>query len=283
MEDVFDARSFTYSSLALVDADWLKEVALTLRVRLRHTVASMLEAGSMLAKARRRLGRDQWPKWLAKEAQVPARSAARLIAVANVFEKVQPEVLERCTPTALYVLAEPGTPQSLREYIVEQATDGEQITAGLVQEWLKAYRDSPTAPLKLARKDAPVEVDTDAVHAGENWRLLDELLGKDGSIHFSASTDADPSIADKWVIGIFINGKGERRTATHNNLERVLLSLCGTIRQKECPRCGVTKPLDEFSKRKDQEDGRNSRCLSCERNRVKKYEQDKRARAKMAG
>lgn len=281
MATTTEKTSFTYADLAPVDADWLREVALSLRIRLRSTVREMVQAGSLLQKAHRRLGR-QWRPWLASQAQIAPRSAFRLISVARVFEKVPPEVLEKCTPTALYTLAEPGVPQSLREYVIEQAGDGEIITAAVVQEWLAAYRDNPKAPLKLAQKDAPVEVNPDEVHAAENWLLLDKLLGKHGSVHLSASCDTDPQIDDRWIIGVYINEKGERRTATHNNLERVILSLCGIVRERTCPKCGETKSLDEFSKRKDRADGRNRYCLSCERNRVKEYEREKRAAAKAA-
>jgi hypothetical protein len=209
--------------------------------------------------------------------------------VATVFGGIEPDVLERFTPTALYRLSEPGVPQSLREYAAEQAQDGTHVTAGLVQEWLEAYREVPTsAPLKLAPKDdAVVNVNTDAVHAADNWRLLTELVGRDGSVHFAASHDTDEAIDDLWVIGVYTKqGKDGnppvRRTATHNNLERTLLSLCGVVRSKECPKCGKTKSLDEFSRRKDRPDGRNTKCLSCERERVKEFERKRREAMKAA-
>src|SRR5262249_52627680 len=102
--------------LAEVDRLWLARAAEGLRVRLRRTVREVVEAGRVFGQARRRLGRTRWRPWLATEAQIPVRSASRLIAVGKVFGSVEPEVLDRFTPTSLYTLSEPGVPQSLREY-----------------------------------------------------------------------------------------------------------------------------------------------------------------------
>jgi hypothetical protein len=285
VESTPDASSFAYDDLAPVDADWLRQAAASLRLRLRNTVKDMLDLGSVLTKAKRRL-ESRWRLWLRDEAQISPRSAARLLAVDQVFGRVPPTVLEKFTPTALYNLSEPGVPQSLREYCVQQATDGDQITAKVVDEWLGAYRECPTkVPLKLAQPDAPLNVDPDEVHAGENWMLLQRLLGNDGSLHLSIITDADPQIADLIVHGVFTkpgtnHEPAIRRTATHNNLERVLLTLCGIVRTKECLKCHETKALDEYSARKDMEGGRNRYCLACERKRVREYERKKRREAK---
>ena len=98
------------------------------------------------------------------------------MAIAKVFGSLKPELADRFTQTALFTLSEPGVPQSLREFAAEQAGNGVQVTTSLVQEWLKAYRDSPKAPLNLAQKEAPLAVDPDEVHAAENWRLVVGLL-----------------------------------------------------------------------------------------------------------
>ena len=280
MGDANSLENSVYSQLAAVDANWLKEAAISLRLRLRRTVSTMLEAGDVLIKARRRLGL-QYNAWLAAEAQIAPRSASRLCAVSRVFSGVPGNILEYCTPTALYALAEPGVPQSMREYAVEYATDGKPITMGVVEEWLKVYRENPSdVSLKLATKDPKLNILPEEVNAAENWLLLLRLIGRDGSVHLSASTDTDPQINDLWVHGTYMSGDGKvRRTATQKNLESVVLCLTGNNREKVCPKCPIgtgPKPLDMFSRRRDQPDGRNRYCLECEKIRVREYERKRR-------
>ncbi|WP_439623207.1 hypothetical protein [Gemmata sp.] len=119
---------FDYAGLAKPDRAWLHRAAAELRVRLRHSVQEVLAPGQVLARARKRLGRGRWEPWLSAEAQVPRRTASRLLAVHKVFGAADPNVLKHVTPTALYALSEPGVPQSLREYAVEQARDGAAVT-----------------------------------------------------------------------------------------------------------------------------------------------------------
>jgi hypothetical protein len=286
MGSATEASTFNFDAVAAVDADWLRQTAASLRVSFRSTTRELFTAGSMLRKAQRRLGRKYWRPWLENEAGIALRTAARFLAVARVFEKVPPEVLDRFTPTALYTLSEPGTSQSLREYSVEFANDGNQVTATLVKEWLEAYRENPKASIRLATKDAPVVVDPDDVFGVENWRLLRELIGTDGTVHLSASSDSDPQLADSWIIGIYTrpataSEPAVRRTFTHSSLERVLLTLCGKVREKACRKCKEVKPLNEFCARRDKPDGKNDYCAACERKRVAKFMREKHAKSKV--
>lgn len=276
--------AFDYSPLAKPDRLWLRRAAAGLRARLRRTVREIVAAGRELARARRRLGRGQWEPWLAAEAQVPVRSATRLARVGVVFGAVKPEVLDRFTGTALYVLAEPGTPQALREFCVEQAAGGEEVTAGAVREWLRLYRDTGLAGTREASKSETREsaYDADEVHAPENWRAINAIL-RDAMLHLTHTSDDENG--DGVVSGTLTDAAGRRRCAAAPTLEGVVLALSETVRQKECPRCEKVKRLDEFSRRSDKKDGRNRYCLECERVRVKTYAREKAAaaRARAAG
>lgn len=267
-----------YANLAKPDRIWLRRAAADLRVRLRRSTAEVVRAGKVLAQARRRLGRQHWRPWLAV-AGVPRRSASRLIAVHRTFGAIAPETLARFSPTALYTLAEPGTPQALREYAVEQAEDGAAVTDRAVGEWLAAYRAPCPGGTREASKDEPADVDPRVVYASDNWLLLDNLLAGGGALHLSRSQDSEND--DVTVAAVYLGPDGERRMMAGSTLEQVLLRLTETARAKICPRCPPDvgpKPLDQFSKRKDRADGRNRYCLACEAARVRLY-----ARRKSAG
>ena len=276
-----DSSSFSYDDLAEPDRLWLRQAADEIRVRLRRTVNEIIESGQVLARARRRLPRGQWEPWLEREAQIPRRSASRLIAVHRVFGKIKPTTLDHFTTTALYTLSQPGVPQSIREYAVEQAKDGNEVTAAAVMEWVALLRDQTPASTRLASKDdAVVDVDADNVHAAENWLTLVLLLDDNATIHLSQMID--PENNDIIISGTLLK-TGCRKVATGTTLETVILKLTGEIRQKRCRgKCCLLKSLDQYSRRRDSPDGRNHYCLECERIRVKTYEREKTARIKAA-
>jgi len=276
-----ESTAFDYSELAEVDRQWLSNAAADLRASLRRSVDAVIDAGRKLSYARNRLGRGKWEPWLEQEAQIPRRSASRLIAVHKVFKTCDPNTLQKFTPTALYVLAEPGVPQSIREYAVEQADDGAGVTAALVHQWVSLYRQQvePTRRevVKLAPLDDKIkeEFDADEVNAPANWRLLLKIFGEDNSLYIQRATDVENG--DRIISGAVVGGGG-RKTATGKTLEAVVLELAGERRVKPCKKCKEVKALDKFSRRADSDDGRNHYCLECERKRVQAYERLKASR-----
>jgi hypothetical protein len=263
---------FSYQQLHKSDRVWLRRTAASLRVRLRRNVRDTIENGQALLRAHRRLGRS-WRQWLRAE-DLAVRTATRLIAVHNVFGALPPQVLEKFTPSALHALVGTDVPRSLREFAVEAAQDGQHklITRGLVEEWAQAYRTagSDPAPISLATNDeAAAQLDDARRHHAENWALLDGLIGLNGAVHLTASTDTDNGL--RTISGTVLPDTGKARYADGSALGEVVLSLAGETRSKRCRTCHERRKLEQFSKRKDSSDGRNSRCLYCERARVKSY------------
>jgi hypothetical protein len=207
------------------------------------------------------------------------------MAVHCIFGTLEPPVLCRFTPTALYTLAEPGVPKSIREYAVEQAADGAEVTAGAVIEWLKAFREqvtvTPAELKKLAPKDEkpPPLFDAEKVYAAENWGLLLSLLAGDATLHLTATADIENN--DRVLSGTLITDAG-RKVVAGESLEVVVMGLAGVERGKVCRTCRTSKPLEAFSRRVDSTDGRNHYCLECERARVREYERAKAAARRKA-
>ncbi len=195
------------------------------------------------------------------------------------------------TPTALYTLSEPGMPQSLREYAVSQARDGEEVTAVMVTGWLSAMREAPPPDLKpralaaIAPDDEELEpnpVDPADVFARNNWFALRELVGPECIVHLSGLPDSENNAVS--YAGVRIDGAtGKVTRATGGTVEQVVLLLSGAVRKKRCAKSGESKPLDDYCKPGDLYDGREYRCKVREWERVKggrggKLEQERRSR-----
>ncbi len=220
------AVPFDYGTLAEVDCVYLRQAAEQLRSTLAGGVAGLLAAGESLAKARRRLGRGKWEPWLLAEAQVPRRSASRLIAVHKTFAGVDAEVLARFTPTALYSLAQAGVPQSLREFAVAQARGGAKVTAGDVAAWLAGTRTRrPPAP----KPDTSEEIARDAANAERerntvNWlTLLGMLSSGDTMLHLTRATAED----GRRVLAGTLTTDAGRKTVRAESPEGVVNGLAG--------------------------------------------------------
>jgi hypothetical protein len=292
---------FVYDSMHPSDVNWLKASAALLKKHCRNSASEMIDAGALLETAKGKLGRALWKSWLESEAQLSLRSAERLRSVAIAFDSIEPGVLNRFTPTALYTLSEPTTPQSLRRQAVEQATQGQTIKDGMVRNWMETLRKSNTAAANdqvnegnkpaNGRTDTQRDCEDDAAkaEARENWLLLDTLLKKDAMIKLRASTcDAQSAQAQVTQGQRLIEGQlmpqeegGTWRSAIGHGtegLESVIFDLANQEPGKKiCARCRGVKPLEELSRRKDSKDGRNRYCLVCERERVKKYSRGKTA------
>lgn len=266
------------AGLCEADRAWLARTAADLRLRLRRSVQEVVESGRLLAMARRRLGRERWRPWLDAEAQIPVRSATRLVNVGQAFAKLPEKVVANFTPTALYALAEPGVPKSVRDFFVNEAVEGREVTAGDVTDLLTSLRDTALdAPKKLASKDEPAPPeyhDPADVFSRENWHLLRELVGQANTVHVTGCPDAEND--DEAFSGYLLTRVGpdavSRKHASGGTVEAVVLKLAGGVRKKECKGpCGLLKPLDEFCKRPDMPDGREYRCKRCEATRVKAH------------
>ena len=109
--------------------------------------------------------------------------------------------------------------------------------------------------------------------AADNWRALRELVGTSGTVHLSATADAegDPDRPDATYTGCHVGAAGAVARATAGTLEAVVLKLSGGERKKTCACCGENKPLDDFCRRTDLPDGREYRCKRCEAARVAEY------------
>jgi hypothetical protein len=134
---------FDYASLATVgDKELVMAAAERIRTRMSRTGQDIVDIGRDLIGAKKRLGHGRFLAWIEAEFGMTDRSARRFMEVAESFKS---DTVSDLTPTVLYALAAPSTPDEVRTEATSRAAAGEVITLDEVKrlkdEWAKERGD----------------------------------------------------------------------------------------------------------------------------------------------
>lgn len=271
-----DADADTFESVASPHGAWLRRTAASIRGRLGKLNGHRIAVGGMLLRSRQRLGgKGAFGSWVRNELGLPRRQATRLMNVYRRFGRLPPHVTRLFDPTALYTLSEPSISEGIREAFVKRAMEGHFVRGAEVDELLASNGDQTPGDEALIPKDPATVHNADDVHAAANWFLLCRVLDEGMSLHLHALIDEGFRTYNAMYYGPLTRHK----TAVASSLEAVMLEVADEKRAKTCTGpCKQAKSLTDFSKRVKNPDGRNDRCKACERERVRIYEQAKKAK-----
>lgn len=151
------------------DDVFLAERAGAIRALGKRMVKDIIEIGRLLTECKDRLGHGNWLPWLDTEFGWSPLTAQRFMQVAALKESKFSN-LENMTidASALYLLAEPRTPNELRDEVIERAQNGEAITHDQVRELIDKARAETDAERAKERAAA------DAANASKLERLIAE-------------------------------------------------------------------------------------------------------------
>lgn len=144
-----DMSKFDYQQLTPKTRDQIQELTLDIRNRLRRCAQDIYQIGYDLCLIKQELQHGQFRAWLKTEFDWSISAANKFMQVSRQF---QPQDLETVdiSPSALYVLAAPSTPQTVRNEALEKAKQGQTITFSLAKKLLKqertAEQDDATLP-----------------------------------------------------------------------------------------------------------------------------------------
>jgi hypothetical protein len=116
----------------------------------KQSVDGAIEIGRLLSVVREQVPYGDWLRWLKEEFDWTDRHARNFV---NVYRLTQrPDRLEiisnlRISPTALYLLAAPRTPDKVRDAVLARAAAGEKVSVAEVGEAIAASGadDQPSA------------------------------------------------------------------------------------------------------------------------------------------
>lgn len=113
----------------------LAEHAAMIRRLGKRVIADIIEIGRRLSEAKPLVGHGHWEAWLETEFGWSADTALNFMRVYELSENYKSRKFRdlMIAPSALYFLAKPSTPETVRTNIIERADAGETITVNTVR------------------------------------------------------------------------------------------------------------------------------------------------------
>ncbi len=132
---------FDYGTLPVNDAMALSAIKERIKIRLKRTAEDIIEIGLDLIEAKRIAGHGGFENWLKAEFEMSLSSATKLMQVGSTFGDSKSVIITDLKPTALYMLAAPSTPESVRTEVIERVENGESINLAEIQRLKKEAAD----------------------------------------------------------------------------------------------------------------------------------------------
>ena len=157
---------FDYEVLEPTQRALVRQYTGEIQDRLRRTAQDIWEIGQRLANVRDHLQHGQFDAWLKAEFGWSRRTAYNFVNVYESFgEQATLGELDIAT-SALYLLAAPSTPKSVRQEYLEKAQSGEKLTHKDLKQALKGTKSKKTKSKKSADA-SPLSTDTDTTAGPE--------------------------------------------------------------------------------------------------------------------
>ncbi len=141
MLGISNQNGFDYEILDRETQIAVKQKTVEIKGLIRQTAQEIVEIGQKLAEVKQQLKHGQFRNWLKSEFNWSISSATKFMQVSEQFKNINFTHFNFAT-SALYVLAAPSTPESARQYALEIAGQGENITYSLAKLIVKHYKES---------------------------------------------------------------------------------------------------------------------------------------------
>ncbi len=159
----FKAQEFDYAALNSETQIVVQQRTSEIRSLLRRTAQDIFDIGQKLIEVKAQLGHGHFRTWLNTEFDWSIWTATKFMQVADKFKCVKFSHLD-IAPSALYELAAPSTPDSVRCEAIERASHGETITYSLAKA-IKAEMSALTdqEPVRLQAKSVTIDVSAETI------------------------------------------------------------------------------------------------------------------------
>ncbi|ACB52027.1 hypothetical protein cce_2679 [Crocosphaera subtropica ATCC 51142] len=140
-----DLKNFNYQELNPQMRHEVQELTLDIKNRLRRCAQDIYIIGDNLCKIKEQLQHGQFRTWLKAEFDWSVSAANKFMQVSQQFQLNDLETVE-ISPSALYILAAPSTPQEVRTQALDTAKQGQTITFSFAKQLLKQNKEKQSDP-----------------------------------------------------------------------------------------------------------------------------------------
>ncbi|MGF1523898.1 MAG: DUF3102 domain-containing protein [Leptolyngbyaceae cyanobacterium] len=159
---------FDYRMLSSAQRQIVQQKTGEIRERLRRSAQDIWEIGQRLVEVRAQLKHGQFESWLKNEFGWSRRTAYNFIGVYEAFRESASFAQIDIATSALYLLAAPSTPQSIREEFIERAERGEKITYKDLHRVIKSEKDAAEDLSSKLRDASSVSGTPSSPHVAEH-------------------------------------------------------------------------------------------------------------------
>lgn len=133
-------KLFDYNSLTPVVSSMVMIAAERIKLRMKRTVEDILEIGRELKEVKEHLPHGQFLPWIEAEFGMSEWSAQKFMQAFKQYGS-KSLIITDLSPTVLYELSAPSTPEPVREAIESRAASGESVTVKEVKELKQQLKD----------------------------------------------------------------------------------------------------------------------------------------------
>ncbi|MUG96556.1 DUF3102 domain-containing protein [Scytonema sp. UIC 10036] len=179
-------KDFDYAVLSPQVRILVQSKTSELKSLMRRSAQDLIDIGQKLTEVKEQLGHGNFGVWLKAEFDWSVRTAGRFMQVATQFKSAELANLNIAV-SALYLLAEPSTPQKARQQALELAKKGENITFNKAKAIVKAKEGNsftPSQPCQSQNTHSQLEPKDEANSATIEWekRLEQKAIEKIDSV-----------------------------------------------------------------------------------------------------
>ena len=146
-------QDFDYTILSPKTRTLVQQHTDEIKSLMRRTAQDIINIGQKLMEVKEQLGHGQFRNWLKVEFDWSVRTAARLMQVATKFKSANLAHLN-IAASALYLLAEPSTPNEAQKEALELAKQGENITYAKAKDIINQHKEA--AKLMASKPDIAI-------------------------------------------------------------------------------------------------------------------------------
>ncbi len=155
-------QDFDYGTLESETRIVVQQCTSEIKTLMRRTAQDLINIGQKLIEVKQQLGHGKFRNWLKAEFDWSVRTAARFMQVATQFKYANLAHLD-IAASALYLLAEPSTPNKAYEEALELAKQGDNITHAKAKDIVNQHKE---AALLMASKPGTAYVCAESVGSG---------------------------------------------------------------------------------------------------------------------